>query len=257
MHFYEQECGKATRSMVRYVLDRCRKIIVLSESWRGDLIKITRNPDITVLMNPVMRPLQRGAALTSDDNAILFLGRLGTRKGIYTLLEALVALKTRFPRVLLLCGGDGELDEVRTQVGRLGLRENVKILGWVREPEKSALLQSAAIYVLPSFAEGLPVSVLEAMAAGVPVISTPVGGIPEVITHGREGLLVPPGDVAALSEAICQLLADVNLRTQMGRNGALRFERDFSVEAVLAQLESVYRSLGVLPRAAVAATHSV
>jgi glycosyltransferase involved in cell wall biosynthesis len=182
-------------------------------------------------------------------DALLFLGRLGHRKGIFVLLEALAAVRSRFRHVVLLCGGDGELDRVRAEVVRLDLSDNVTLLGWVKGAAKDELLESSTVFVLPSFDEGVPMSILEAMAWGLPVIATPVGGIPEVVTDGREGLLVAPGDADALGEAICRLLVDADLRAQMGRNGRLRFQTDFSIQSVLEKLESIYRSHGVLPRA--------
>jgi glycosyltransferase involved in cell wall biosynthesis len=256
MQFYRQECGSLKKTLVRRVLDSCTKILVLSESWRRDLSGITRNPDIDVLFNSVVRNEKRHSSQTKQQCTLLFLGRLGRRKGIYVLLTALAAAKKQYPEVMLLCGGDGELDEVRAAANRLDIRDNVQILGWVQGPEKDSLLESASIFVLPSFAEGLPMSVLEAMATGLPVISTPVGGIPEVITHGTEGLLIPPGDAVALGEAICLLLGDADLRAQMGRNGYARFEQDFSIESVLAKLTGIYRSLGVFPRAEEVTTSS-
>ncbi len=248
MQFYEQECGRFKQGMIRRVLDGCTKIVVLSDSWRKNLSGITRNTDIEILVNPAIRDEREHSRGARQQCTVLFLGRLGRRKGIYVLLNALAAVKEKFPDVMLLCGGDGEIDEVRAVAEDLGVKDRVRLLGWVQGSEKNALLDSAAIYVLPSFAEGLPMSVLEAMAAGLPVISTPVGGIPEVITDGIEGILVAPGDSNALGEAICRLLGDADLRSRMGRNGHARFERDFSIETVLARLEAIYCSLGVYRR---------
>ena len=248
MEFYEQECIALQKAIIRYVLDHCTKILVLSQSWRRSLAGITRNASIEVLLNPAVRREACAPSGGRQDHALLFLGRLGRRKGIYVLLTALVAVRERYPDVVLVCGGDGDLEEVRATAAKLGLHESVRILGWVKGSAKDALLESASVYVLPSFAEGVPMSVLEAMAAGLPVISTAVGGIPEVITHGTEGLLVPSGDPIALSEAICRLLGNAELREQMGQSGRARFQLEFSIESVLENLESVYRSLGVLPR---------
>ena len=113
--------------------------------------------------------------------------------------------------------------------------------------QRTELLATASIYVLPSYAEGLPISILEAMSAGLPVVTTPVGGIPEAITDGEEGLLVPTGNAEALSDAIQRLLSDSELREAMGSRGQAKFDTCFNANVVLPQLESMYRDLGVLP----------
>ena len=247
MRFYLEECGALRQKLIRHVIDRCTRIVVLSESWRLNISRVTDNPRVTVLMNPAVPPGERSAAGPRRNDALLFLGRLGHRKGIFVLLEALTAVRSRFRQVMLLCGGDGDLDRVRTEIARRDLGDNVTLLGWVTGAAKDQLLESSTLYVLPSFDEGVPMSILEAMAWGLPVVATPVGGIPEVVTDGREGLLVAPGNAGALAEAICRLLADADLRARMGRNGQLRFNTDFSIQSVLDKLETIYRSHGVLP----------
>jgi glycosyltransferase involved in cell wall biosynthesis len=99
--------------------------------------------------------------------------------------------------------------------------------------------------VLPSHVENMPISVLEAMAAGVPVVATRVGAIPEVVEHGVTGLLVAPGDARALADAIATILADPAQRERMGEAGRARAERHYSVDQVMPRLEAVYRALGV------------
>jgi glycosyltransferase involved in cell wall biosynthesis len=254
MRFYLDECSAFRQKLVRHVMNRCTRIIVLSESWRLNIARITNNAQVTVLMNPAVPPGERRAVRPRRNDTLLFLGRLGHRKGIFVLLEALAAVRSQFRHVVLLCGGDGELDRVRAEMARLDLNDNVTLLGWVKGAAKEELLESSTVYVLPSFDEGVPMSILEAMAWGLPVIATPVGGIPEVVTDGREGMLVAPGDAGALGRAICRLLADAELRAQMSRNGRLRFQTDFSIQSVLDKLESIYRRHGVLPRAEIAAS---
>jgi glycosyltransferase involved in cell wall biosynthesis len=247
VQFYENECGPTKKRFIRYVLDRCTKIIALSEAWRESLSMITKNASIAVVPNPTIDWSQSSDGAQRQPAALLFLGRLAQRKGIYVLLEALAEVRSRHPQVKLLCGGDGELDKVRSEVERLGLEDNVEILGWVYEPRKKELLNVATVYVLPSFAEGVPMSILEAMAAGLPVISTPVGGIADVITHRENGMLVTPGSVTELSEAISTLLENADMRAEIARNAHATFLSSFSVETVVSKIESIYRDLGVEP----------
>jgi glycosyltransferase involved in cell wall biosynthesis len=129
-----------------------------------------------------------------------------------------------------------------------GIEDRLHYVGWVHGAEKERVLQDTTIYVLPSYHEGLPVGVLEAMAAGVPVVATRVGGIPDTVQHGCEGELVTPGDVDALTEALDRLLRDTSYRENLGRAGQRRVSAQFDAEVVLERLGTIYRSLGVTPR---------
>jgi glycosyltransferase involved in cell wall biosynthesis len=248
--FYAHECGPIRKSMVRWLLGRCSKIVVLSKSWESFLRQLTQ-VSIEIVPNPAIDFLS-SESVTRKKSALLFLGRLGRRKGIYTLLQAFTKVVHRFPAATLICGGDGEIDLVEKRAEELGIRNSVELVGWVDGSEKLRLLQSSTIYVLPSFAEGVPISVLEAMSAGLPIVSTTVGGIPDVVTAGEDGLLIAPGDVVALASAICALLENEDLRNRLGRNAHARFQREFSMSSVLPRLESIYRELEVSPRQAIA-----
>ena len=244
MKFYEDECGKVAKSIVRYVLRRCTRVIVLSGSWREPLESITTTP-VDVITN--FAPWFSGAR-EPVTGRILFLGRLSRGKGIFLLLEALAGLARQHPEAHLICGGDGDLDAVHQAARDLGVEERVEILGWIGDKQKADLLSTASIYALPSFAEGMPMSMLEAMSAGLPIVATPVGGIPDVIDDGEEGLLVPEGDVPALRNALGTLLGDPELRRRMGSRGRGRFAASFSSSAVLPKLGRIYGDLGVQRR---------
>jgi len=176
----------------------------------------------------------------------LFLGRLGQRKGSYDLLNAAALIAATRPDLRLMMGGDGELEGVRERAAELGIADKVDLLGWVRGEEKERLLGDAVLYALPSYNEGLPVSVLEAMAAGLPILGTPVGGIPEALTDGVEGFLVEPGDVPALADRLERLLGDPKLARRMGEAARRKVEAAFSADAVVPQVEAMYVGMGLL-----------
>lgn len=246
--FYEQECGRMAKWYVRFILDRASRIVVLSSQWKAFVSNISTNRNIVCIFNPVGTNSLPDSAQRAHGQDLLFLGRLGKRKGIFDLLQALVALQEDFPNIGLKCGGDGELEEVALQARRLGISHSVHILGWVTGDSKKRLLRNCNLYVLPSYDEGLPVSVLEAMAAALPVVSTPVGGIPEAIEDGVEGYLVPPGDIDALAQALRRLLSDPQLRLRMGLAGRKKIEAYFTPDRVMPQIEALYRELGANPR---------
>jgi glycosyltransferase involved in cell wall biosynthesis len=239
--FYEQECGPFAQARVRSAFAHARSVIVLSEAWAQWVRRNCPGSRLKIIFNPVLVPADTPAAAERPPDSLLFLGRLGPRKGCYVLLEALRAVRAEFPSVRLLMGGDGEVDKVVARAAELGLAAHVQALGWVDAEERGRWLRSAAVYVLPSFHEGLPMSILEAMAAGLPIVSTTVGGIPEAVTDGQEGLLVPPGDPEALARALCRVLSSATVREQMGLAARKRVLHEFAAAAVVPRLESLYR----------------
>ena len=145
----------------------------------------------------------------------------------------------------LVLGGEGpEGDALRAHGQRLGLAPDALLLpGWLDATRKQELLEQASCLALPSYGEGLPLVILEAMAAGKPVVATTVGGIPEVARDGVEGLLVAPGDVDALEEALDRLLSDRGLRTSLGARGRRRVLADYSPERLAARIDTLYGEL--------------
>ncbi len=232
---------------VRRVFDRAAAIAVVSQSWARVVAKLTSNPRIGVVPNPVA--VDRFAPAAGNDRpppatpTVLFLGRIGERKGTDDLLDAAARVAIDHPRVRFVLAGDGELDGARQRARRLGIEALISLPGWVRGEAKLELLRRADVYALPTFREGLPVALLEAMAAGLPVVSTPVAGIPDAVEDGVNGFLVPPGDVAALADAIATLLGDQGQRQAMGARNRERARERFDVSVVAAQLEAIYRSL--------------
>lgn len=244
--FYQDRNGAIGKWLIRKVLDRVERIIVLSNTWQDWIRTITKNPRIVPIYNPVLLPGSVDFAVRQS-STILFLGRLTERKGVFDLLQASAAIIAEYPDLRLLLGGDGDLAAAKEQAEQLGLAEHVDILGWVAGADKSALLARAAVYVLPSYAEGMPMSVLEAMAFGLPIIATPVGGMPEVVTDGLEGWLVAPGDIAGLANALRKMLSNPLLRQRMGRAARDKAESTFSTTRTLPQIERFYIELGVNP----------
>lgn len=237
--FYERECRPWQRRLISRTFDRAARVIVLSESWRRWVRGMTVNEDVMTLHNPVTVPELPANRAPRQPGRLLFLGRLGHRKGTYDLLSAL----GQIDRASLWLCGDGEIDACRETVQKLGLEKRVEFLGWVRGADKERLLREASVYVLPSYREGLPMSVLEAMAAGLPVVSTRIGGIPEAVTDGVEGYLIDAGDTTALADRLHRLSAAPQQAAAMGRAAYARVRSDFSAEVIVPKLEALYAEL--------------
>ncbi|WP_439538001.1 glycosyltransferase family 4 protein [Methyloversatilis sp.] len=238
--FYESECGALGQNAVRWFFDGAGSVIVLSETWRKWVCAISSNKNVVCIYNPVVvHDIQD--SLKRDRNTILFLGRLGQRKGTYDLLRAAALIDKPFRLIL---AGDGDLAEVRALAEELKIAEKVDIAGWIRGDEKTALFERSSIYVLPSYNEGLPMGILEAMSHGLPVVSTPVGGIAEAVTNGVEGFLVTPGDVTDLADKLGRFLDDDDLRRKASVAARNKVVSTFSVEHILPRVEEIYRELG-------------
>lgn len=242
--------GRARR--ITRMFEDAHTVLVLSRSWERFVRDVAPASRIRILHN--------GAALTAHDATltavggsaerggdgsagvvIAAMGRLGDRKGTWDLLEAFGRLAERIPGARLVLGGDGETEEAMRRAARAGLAERVEVLGWVSGARKLEVFARADIYALPSYHEGLPASILEAMAAGKPVVSTPVGGIPEAVEEGVTGFLVAAGDVDALHDRLLVLAQDRALRERLGRAGRERVEQRFDAARLLDQLADVYR----------------
>lgn len=169
---------------------------------------------------------------------VLTVARLHPQKG----LRYLIAAAARVPQATFVLAGDGpERRALETQVAELGLGERVIFLG--HRQDIPHLLAGCDLFVLPSLFEGLPLSILEAMAAGKPVIATAVGGTGEAVTHGVTGLLVPASDPAALAEAIQTLLADPSRARRLAAAGQVRVQQEFSAETMVQRVTHIYTEI--------------
>ena len=178
-----------------------------------------------------------GRTLTVGTVAVLV-----KRKGHRFLLEAAAIIKQRGIKVRYQFAGDGpEKKELEKMVAQLGLREEVSFPGFL--PDVAAFLANVDIFVLPSLYEGLGVAVLEAMAAGKPIVSSRVGGIPELIRHRESGLLVPAGSAESLADAISLLLSQESLAESMGRRAWQKVREEFTLEQMGKKNETFYYEL--------------
>jgi len=244
LEFYGEQRSTFAKRSIRFVLDACTRIVVLSESWKKALSGIANNPNIVVIPNPAQRVcVGNKLDWQSQGSYVLFLNRISREKGIFDLLEALVRVRKCIPNVRLKCAGDSGLGAVTQRAAELGIGDCVEVFEWVQGDLKQELLENAAVYVLPSYTEGLPMGILEAMSAGLPIVSTRVGGIPDVIEDGVDGLLITPGDITALAEAIKRLLRDPSLRSSMGNAGRRKVEERYTPEKVLLLIEALYEEL--------------
>jgi glycosyltransferase involved in cell wall biosynthesis len=172
---------------------------------------------------------------------LVFAGRLGKRKGVFDLLTAVEILQKQGITLRLNLLGDGDLVAVQQRVdGSDFLRDSVSILGWQNEEGVKRGIEDAWSLVLPSYAEGLPMSILEAMALGRAVVATRVGDVEDLVSDGISGLLVQAGDVAGLTEALRRIVTDAEFAQRLGVKGHVSASKNFSTTAMLKKLEDIY-----------------
>ncbi|MCU0523786.1 MAG: glycosyltransferase family 4 protein [Elainella sp. Prado103] len=225
------------KRMIVAVFSQCAQFIALSESWRDYYAKIfALTPDqITVMPNPVILPSTIPDRHGRQVTTFVFLGRIGAHggaldmmrsvisfprqdKGCFDLIRAFAALPPIVrDQARLVLAGNGDVEKAESLIQELGLTDSVRVHSWLDAAQRDRLLAEADAFVLPSYNEGLPMSMLEAMAWQLPVIVTPVGGIPEVIQSGVNGLLVQPGQQSELVEAMCQIVLSEAIRMQIGK----------------------------------------
>jgi glycosyltransferase involved in cell wall biosynthesis len=235
--------GQGFDPAVGSLLRHATAVGVSCDAVRLWLRSVARNADVVVLPPPAgVASAQPEAA---KQNLVLFLGRLEARKGVYDLLDAIASLRAKVPDVRLVCAGDGDRVGVARHAERLGIADAVKFTGWVGPSGKRALLENAAVLALPAYEAGLPVGLVEAMSAGLPVVASPVGGIPEAVVDGANGYLVAPGDRGGLERSLGRLLTDRALAARLGAAARESALRRFAPERALAPLEALYDSLGV------------
>lgn len=233
------------RNIISRQLEGMARVLVLGDGWRRFVLSVAPRAQVDVLPNSVRMPALRVTRSRNDHETVelLFLGIVGRRKGVYELLPAFAAAAQRHPSLRLTIAGNGEIDAARRLAESLGIGSRVTFAGWVDGDAKRQLLARSDIYVLPSHNEGLPVSILEAMSWGLPVISTDVGAIAELVRHDIDGLIVPAGAPEPLADAVSRLAASGELRARMGERGRNRIAESFSEDVVLPRLAQLYQAL--------------
>ncbi|WP_172826030.1 glycosyltransferase [Friedmanniella luteola] len=235
-----------SQNWVRTTFRLAVRVVVLGQAGRSyveDVLAVAP-ADVTVLANATGPAATRGSARPPGTPLrILFLGRLGARKGVPELLRALADPRLRDRPWRAVLAGDGDVAAFRARAAELGLQGRVEFPGWVGRDAVARYLAAAHLVVLPSHAEGMPLSVLEAFAAGVPVVCTPVGSLPEIAVDGVNSLLVPVGEAGSLAEAILRLAEDEDLRARLGTAALTTWGRGHTIADYALRLTREWRAV--------------
>lgn len=235
-----------TKQQIIDNLNLANVVIVLSQSWKVwfNNIGIPENK-IIVLNNIVDYPQNNDQVqpLTIRKMHFLFLGEIGKRKGVFDVLQALTQNKIFYEEnIIFKIGGNKMEEELKSYIKDKGLEEFVHFEGWVGGDKKIQLLNWADVFILPSFNEGLPISILEAMSYGCAIISTPVGGILEILHNKENGLIVQPGNIEMIGNAIREMIMFPEKVVEMGEKSK-QLVHPFLPDNVFKKLNNIYKSL--------------
>lgn len=241
--FFERQSPLLGRRFIRWVFLRSQAVVALSDEWMRSLASMAPGSRIVVVPNPIEIPPWQ-ASLTGAPPTVLFLGLLLPAKGVQELICAWPAVTAAVPGAQLVLGGVGDqLPRWQELARSLGAEQSIRFAGWVLDDAKTELLKQAWVFALPSYLEALPMSILESMAAGIPVVATRVGGVPLAVAEGRTGHLVEPQDVAALAAALIDLLTDEDKRLSFGRQARQRAASEFSADVMVPKIDALWRAI--------------
>lgn len=240
--FYEN-CSESQKRKVQVALAEADVNIVLSKRLIPMIKEKQPKARVEVLYNAVNTYKKNPYSLEARN--VLFMGRLGVRKGTFDLIEAIRRLDKVIPEDVkfYLCGDMGER-EVNQKVKELGVEHRIAHVGWIDGEQKREFMSKAMINCLPSYNEGLPMTILETMAAGIPNISTRIASIPEVLIDGENGYMITPGDIDALTERLKQLILNEDLRFKFSNNSYNLIQDQFSIDYHISQLKQIYYNIG-------------
>lgn len=234
-------CGPHSK-LYHYLFTKADVVVVLSNYWKekvnnafdlGDKLRVIYNPCIVTTINKSY----------PKEKYILYAGTLNKRKGYADLISAFAKVVPKHSEWYLVIAGNGEVNEAIDLSRNFGIEDKVKLLGWVDGESKDRAYKEASIFCLPSYAEGFPMAVLDAWAYGLPVITTPVGGIPDVAKDGENLLLFEPGDIDKLTRCLSRLMSDEKLRYKLSKESLLFANTTFNINTINKQIGDLYDEL--------------
>jgi glycosyltransferase involved in cell wall biosynthesis len=241
---YYRQGTSMYKYMCRFLVNNSSALVVLSERWNDFFEENFKIRKLIVIKNPVEH--NPSISVQPSPNGVvtfLFLGRIADHKGIFDLLDIICAEqeilrgKCRF-----LIGGNHEVERLQNQIKEGGVSDIAEYIGWVQNDDKHKAFAMCDYFILPTYEEGMPMTILEAFSYGKPVISTPVGSIPEVVQHNKNGILFNPGDKVELKRILIDTITDKSKYEGMKKN-ASDTAFNFYPESIKKELETLYAEI--------------
>jgi glycosyltransferase involved in cell wall biosynthesis len=241
IHFHGFDVHSSIRgkysTIYRHLFNNADIVIVLSPYWYSVIRKYIPLASVTILYNP---SISAPGLNLPKKNHILFSGTLNKRKGYSILIKAFAKIALKYPKWSIVLAGNGEIEKAQDLANELSISSQVHMLGWISGEEKVSVLSQSKIFCLPSYAEGFPMAIIEALSYKIPVISTRCGRIDLVLQNGEHILYFDMGDVDQLANIMEKLMKDKELRSNIGLNGHNYAEKYFKLDVVINQLSDIY-----------------
>lgn len=245
--FYVNASEKKKKK-IKKIYGKCSVLIALSEEWKENLSQIVSKDKIVIIQNySIIHEDALKERLSREcNNTVLFLGELGKRKGCYDIPDVAEKVIKEIPMARFILAGAGSSED-ETAIKKMfidkGISSNISFPGWIRGKEKDKLLREADVFFLPSYNEGMPMSILDAMGYGLPVVSTNVGGIPKIVRNGENGFCCEVGDINTFVKSIVQLLQNNIKRESYIVKSISIVKQGYSIDIHLILIEEIYKKL--------------
>jgi glycosyltransferase involved in cell wall biosynthesis len=232
--------GSKFRRLYSFLFSKSNKVIVLSPYWANEVKKNIPNCQVEIIFNPCPKMDKN---VNVKEKIILFAGTLNKRKGYSLLIESFGLIAKKHPDWRLVFAGNGEIANGIKIAKQLEIKDHVEFLGWLSGDEKNNLFEKSMIFCLPSFAEGFPMSILDALSCGLPVISTTCGRIDMVLENNKNILFFEMGNISELATKLDTLILNKELRDKIGDNGYAFSQKNFEVEIVVKKIKKIYKNI--------------
>jgi glycosyltransferase involved in cell wall biosynthesis len=243
-HFLDfiEKCNRFKRTIVLKILDMGDMIITLTYNMKKELHYYFKSKEIKVLRNPiVIDDFEFIDISVREKNSLLYLGWIIEKKGVYDLLSAAPIVKKEINDFKLVYCGNKETNKLKNMIHSRGLSDYVQVNEWIDVKQKKRLLRTSNAIILPTYSEGIPNVILEAMASGLPIITCPVGGIREILKEPINCLYVKPGDINEIAQKIIMLLKQIELQRSIAINNYNTVKK-FDAKNIVKQLIQYYYS---------------
>jgi len=241
-HLFYLNSNTIIKRMIEKILVESDAVIVLTNDWKEYFFEnfITTN---IVTVNNIVPFQEKNETIVNHKLHLLFLGRIGNRKGIFDLIDSIKKYKDRFKgSIKLFIGGDGEIKKLKKKIIESKLEDEVTYLGWVKGDEKQELLEKCDIIILPTYFEGLSITLLEGMSFGKALISTNTGGVNTLLVNNKNGIKIEPGDIDSMADAIQYYIDNKNMIKIHG-DESYNIVKNYFPEVVFKQLSQLYNSI--------------
>lgn len=244
-HFYKFILNSRSfrKFWIYNVLKLCDSFIVLTTDMQTKMEKIFPTKTIHILPNPVsVSDFNNSQINMRRDNVLLYLGTFFREKGVYDLISAASLILEEIPNMeIILCGDKGK-SKLKKEIKKIGLDGKIQVKKWVGGLQKKQLLNESTAIILPSYTEGIPNVILEAMSSGVPIIATPVGGVPSILEDEKNCLFFKPGDILDLKIKVIRMFRNTALQNEIIRNNYIKV-KSFDTSVIIDKLKGIYKNL--------------